>query len=155
MIFLNYLSPVYLGEMKVNCLRILYTDNLLLLSQSESGLQESLAKLECYVKRWKLKINLKKSTVLIFGSKSQRRPYITMDRYFDGDLIQCVDEYPYLGITFHYDGGFKLARNRLHNKALQVYHSISRNFSNVDRVSVRVLVKKIPHFFLCHSTYRL
>jgi hypothetical protein len=33
--------------------------------QSESGLQESLAKLECYVKRWKLKINFIKSKVLI------------------------------------------------------------------------------------------
>ena len=65
--------PVYLGETKVNCL--LSPDDLVLLSQSDSGLKDSLAKLECYVKRWKLKINLKKSKVLIFGSKSQRRPY--------------------------------------------------------------------------------
>jgi hypothetical protein len=41
-------------------------------------------------------------------------------------VIECVDEYPYLGITFHYAGGFKLARKRLHNKALQAYHSIFR-----------------------------
>ena len=122
-------DPMYLGETKVNCL--LYADDLVLLSQSESGLQESLAKLECYVKRWKLKINFKKSKVLIFGSKSQRRPYIMTNWYFGGDLIECVDEYPYLGITFHYAGGFKLARKRLHNKALQAYHSIFKNLGSI------------------------
>ena len=122
--------------------------------QSESGLQESLAKLECYVKRWKLKINFKKSKVLIFGSKSQRRPYITTNWYFGGDLIECVDEYPYLGITFHYAGGFKLARKRLHNKALQAYHSIFKNFSNVDRVPVKVLLKLHLFPLFCYIAVR-
>jgi hypothetical protein len=57
--------------------------------------------------------------------------------YFGGDLIECVDEYPYLGITFHYAGGFKLARKRFYNKALQAnYHCIFKNVSNVDRVKV-------------------
>ena len=69
------------------------------------------------------------------------RIYITTNWYFGGDLIECVDEYPYLGITFHYAGGFKLARKRLHNNALQAYHSILKNFSNVDRVPVKVLLK--------------
>ena len=32
-------------------------------------------------------------------------------------------------------------RARLHNKALQAYHSIFKNFSNVDRVPVKVLLK--------------
>ena len=50
--------------------------------------------------------------------------------------FSLADEYPYLGITFHYAGGFKLARKRLYNKALQAYHSIFKNFSNVDRVPV-------------------
>ena len=50
-------DPVHLGDTKMNCL--LYADDLVLLSQSESGLQESLYKLESYVKRWRLSINLK------------------------------------------------------------------------------------------------
>ena len=59
-------DPVHLGDTKVSCL--LYADDLVLLSQSDSGLQESLVKLECFVKKWKLKVNLKKSKILIFGS---------------------------------------------------------------------------------------
>ena len=101
-------DPVHLGTTKVNCL--LCADDLVLLSQSRdrSGLEESLAKLESYIERWRLEINLKKSKMLIFGSKFQRNLYITSKWCFGGELLQCVDEYVYLGITFHYSGRFKI-----------------------------------------------
>ena len=76
---------------------MLYADDLVLLSQFRSGLQDSLANLESYVERWRLAINLKKSKVLIFGSKSQRNLYITSKWCFGGELLQCVEEYVYLG----------------------------------------------------------
>jgi hypothetical protein len=132
-------DPVHLGTIKVNCL--LYADDLVLLSKSRSGLQESLAKLQSYVERWKLEINLKKSKVLIFGSKSQRSLYITSKWCLGGELLQCVDEYVYLGITFHYSGRFKVAQKMLYSKALGAYHSISKNVSNLDSVTVKVLLK--------------
>ena len=50
-------DPVHLDTTKVNCL--LYADDLVLLPQSRSGLRESLAKLENYVERWRLEINIK------------------------------------------------------------------------------------------------
>ena len=109
-----------------------------------------LIKLEYFVKKWKLKINLKRSKILIFGSKTQRRSYIASSWYFGGVLLECVDEYVCLGITFHYTGGFKLARQRLCNKAMhEAYHSIFRNFSNVNRVPVKVLLK----LFSCFSDF--
>jgi hypothetical protein len=132
-------DPVHLGTTKVNCL--LYADDLVLLSKSRSGLQESLVKLQSYVERWKLEINLKKSKVLIFGSKSQRSLYITSKWCLGGELLQCVDEYVYLGITFHYSGRFKVAQKMLYSKALGAYHSIFKNFSNLDSVPVKVLLK--------------
>ena len=86
----------------------------------------------CTVERWKLEINLKKSKVLISGSKSQRSLYITSKWCLGGELLQCVDEYVYLGITFHYSGRFKVAQKMLYSKALGAYHSIFKNFSNLD-----------------------
>jgi hypothetical protein len=91
---------------------------LVLLSKSRSGLQESLAKLQSYVERWKLEINFKKSKVLIFGCKSQSQAFFTSKWCLGGELLQCVDEYVYLGITFHYSGRFKVAQKMLHSKAL-------------------------------------
>jgi hypothetical protein len=56
-------------------------------------------------------------------------------------LLQCVDEYVYLGITFHYSGRFKVAQKMLYSNALGAYDSIFKNFSNLDSVPVKVLLK--------------
>ena len=54
-------DPVKLGNTNLNCL--LYADDLVLLSESQKGLQSCLTKLERYTNRWKLNINKKKSRV--------------------------------------------------------------------------------------------
>ena len=51
-------DPVRLGSTNLYCL--LYTDDLVLLSESQKGLQYCLTKLERYTNRWKLNINKKK-----------------------------------------------------------------------------------------------
>ena len=56
-------------------------------------------------------------------------------------MLQCVDEYVYLGITFHYSSRFKVAKKMLYSKALGAYHSIFKIFSNLDSVPVKVLLK--------------
>ncbi len=99
------------------------------------------SKLQNYVERWKLEVNLKKSKVLIFGSRSQRSLYITSKWCLGRELLQCVHEYVYLGITFHYSGRFKVAQRMLYGKALGAYHGIFKNFSNLDSVPVKVLLK--------------
>ena len=135
-------DPVLLGDTRLSCL--LYADDLVILSESECGLQSCLTKLHSYTKRWKLKINLKKSKILIFGTQSQRRLHSLSKWYVGQDQLGWVDEYNYLGITFHFSGGFKLAQKLLYNKALRAYHSIFKSFSNIDNVPVKVLLKLFP-----------
>ena len=77
----------------------------------------------------------------LFGSRSQRSLYNTSKWCLGGELSQCVDEYVYLGITFHYSGRFKVAQRMFYGKALGAYHSIFKNFSNLDSVPVKVLLK--------------
>ena len=48
-----------MGECKINCL--LYADDLILLSESEHGLQRCLDKLSCYAKKWQMRIKIKKT----------------------------------------------------------------------------------------------
>ena len=102
----------------------------------------------------------KKSKVLIFGSKSHRNLYITSKWYLCEELLQNVDEYVYLGITFHYSGRFKAAQRRLYVKALGAYHSIFKNFSNLDSVPVKVLLKLFsalvsPILLYCSEVWRV
>ena len=57
-------DPVKLGSTSFNCL--LYTDDIILLSESETGLQKCLDKLSEYCKTWCLNVNHEKSKVMIF-----------------------------------------------------------------------------------------
>ncbi len=82
-----------------------------------------------------------KSKVLVFGSQIQRQPYLLSRWWFDGRQLECVDQYIYLGITFHFSGNFKLAQKYLYNKALGAYHGLLSNFTNVERLPIRVLLK--------------
>jgi hypothetical protein len=52
--------------------RLLYADDLILLSESEKGLQSCLDNLNSYCNRWKLKINISKTKVIVF-SKGKRK----------------------------------------------------------------------------------
>ena len=44
----------------------MYADDIVILSESETGLQNGLDLLECYCDRWKLKVNISKTKAMLF-----------------------------------------------------------------------------------------
>ena len=129
-----------MNETPLNCL--LYADDLVILSSSESGLHSCLETLRGYTSKWRLQLNMKKSKVVIFGSKLQNTKSVIYQWKFGKELLSdIVDEYTYLRITLHYSGTLKLAQRTLYNKALKAYHSLLRNFSSVGSTPVKVLLK--------------
>ena len=78
---------------KINSL--LYADNLVILSRSKTGLQNCLNALSLYCDKWKLKINPKKTKIMIF----QKHPKKSIDIKFNkgSQSIEIVQEYTYLG----------------------------------------------------------
>ena len=115
-------DPVRLDNTNLNCL--LYADDLVLLSESQKGLQSCLTKLERYTNRWKLNINKKKTKILVIGTPAQRRTYATTNWVFDSNALEHVNEYCYLSIIINSSGTFKKALKALHNKALRAYHCL-------------------------------
>ena len=63
-IFDNSCKPILLGQKKINCL--MYADDLVIFSETETGLQNCLDKLHAYTLTWDLQINLSKTKVIIF-----------------------------------------------------------------------------------------
>ena len=57
-------KPVLIENIGINCL--LYADDLLILSETEKGLQKCMSILEQYCNRWKLEVNLDKTKAIIF-----------------------------------------------------------------------------------------
>ena len=62
-IFDDKCDPVDLGDITMNSLS--WADDLVLVSRSETGLQESLNRLDKYCQMWKLRVNTKKTKVMV------------------------------------------------------------------------------------------
>ena len=91
-IFDSTCDPLIMGECKINCL--LYADDLILLSESEHGLQRCLAKLSCYAKKWQMRINIKKKKAILFNKSGK---IFGSEFQLGNQPIQITDSYVYLG----------------------------------------------------------
>ena len=102
----------------------MYADDLVILSRSKTGLQNCLNALSLYCDKWKLKINPKKTKIMIF----QKRPKKSIDIKFNigSESIEIVQEYTYLGTRLISTGNFTLALEHLKEKALHAFSSIRK-----------------------------
>jgi len=103
----------------------LYADDLIILSRSKTGLQNCLNTLSSYCKTWMLKVNTKKTKIMIF----QKRPRKSGDINFNigTEAIEIVQEYTYLGTRLTTTGNFTLAIEHLKEKALQAFSRIRKH----------------------------
>ena len=105
-------KPICLFSKKIS--HLLYADDLVLLSETEEGLQKYLDSLNGYCLKWSLSINVHKSKVMVF-SKSKKNT--TYDFKVGNQSIETVQNYKYLGIIFSSDGSFQQAKIHLEKKA--------------------------------------
>ena len=107
---------------------ILYADDTALLSETPEGLQELLSHFENYCELWKLKVNTNKTKVMIFSKrKSRNNPTFKIN----GEEIEIVDSYPYLGILFNFNGSFCKARKKLNDQSKKSLYALYRKITNI------------------------
>jgi hypothetical protein len=114
-------DPVRVGDLSVNCL--LYADDIVLLSESKSGLQSSLNILGTYCSNWKLQVNVEKSKVLILNSNGKTH---VNEFSYNNNIIQTVSKYCYSGAMLKYNGNFNVAVSLLMEKARKAYFKIKK-----------------------------
>ena len=119
--FENNCDPVSLNNWNINSLS--FADDLVILSESPSGLMKSLKCLEKYCNEWGLKINVKKTKVLVFN-KSFTKNIKNLAYNIDGDRIETTKSYCYLGIEMTNTGSFHKATDALYNKSLRALFSL-------------------------------
>ena len=74
----------------------MYADDLVLISQTEEGLQSNLDSLNSYCKQWKLQINIKKTKCMVFNrGNGLCKSNLTLDN----NIIENVKHFKYLGFT--------------------------------------------------------
>ena len=128
-IFDETCCPVSFGNLELQCL--LYADDLVLFSESDTGLQKCLDKLYNYCDLWALDINVTKTKYMCTGKAPSKETFLFGDKQ-----ILRVSSYKYLGLELHEHGDMQIARKDLSRRALKAFYSLSKNFSSVPRVSI-------------------
>ncbi|XP_056588353.1 uncharacterized protein LOC130408891 [Triplophysa dalaica] len=101
-------------------------DDLVLLSPTEEGLQDSLNLLEDYCQTWALTLNLQKTRVMMFQKRSRSQgPSHTFT--LSHRTIETTKTYTYLGLKITTTGNFTLAVNELKEKAQRAFYAIKRS----------------------------
>ncbi len=91
-------------DVYLNIFCLLYADDTIIFAQSELDMQTSLNATEEYCKHWNLHINYKKTKVVVFSrGKIRKKPEFVVN----GNKIEIVDSFCYLGVVFNYNGSFK------------------------------------------------
>jgi len=100
---------------------LLYADDTILLSESKDDLQIMLNEFSTYCKKWKLRINVQKTKILIF---SKGRIPNNLKFHIDNNDIEIVKDYKYLGIFFARSGSFLTTRKYLQEKAIKAMYGL-------------------------------
>ena len=135
-IFDSTCDPLIMGECKISYL--LYADGLILLSESEHGLKRCLDKLNCYAKKWQMRINIKKTKAIIFNKSGK---IFRSEFKLGNQPIQVTDSYVYLGITFTPSGSFSLAQKKLYYKATRSLYGFLSEVNIYNGASVSAVLK--------------
>ena len=77
---------------------LLYADDLILIAQTAKDLREHLKTLESFCHEVGMQVNTSKTKVIVFSLRKNQRD---ADFQFEGNTLEIVEEYKYLGIDFN------------------------------------------------------
>ena len=112
-------SPPSLIEETVGSL--LYADDLVILSTTAEGLQNSIDKLSSYCTRWKMQINMNKTKTMCFQKTGN---HSKLKIKYNATVLEQVKNYPYLGIEVCSNGSFNQAELNMTAKAKKALFKI-------------------------------
>jgi hypothetical protein len=96
-----------LGQLAVRLL--LYVDDLALMSHTLAGLQNQLDVLQAFCCERQLTVNVKKTKVVVFETCK----YVCQAFQYEGEAIEQLNSFKYLGVELHGTKGMQAAIQRL------------------------------------------
>lgn len=108
---------------------LLYADDTIVLAETESDMKLALKGVEDYCNAWHMSVNTSKSKIVIF-SKGKVRKVPTF--HLAGKIVNVVDEYNYLGVTFNYNNKFTKAKCKQVNSARKTLYSLLTKSYNLN-----------------------
>ena len=130
-------DPVTLNNLDfINALA--YADDIVLLSTSKEGLQKSIDITEKYCQTWRLRINRSKTKTMVF---SRGNKMINTSFNINGEALENVKEFKYLGITIHKKScSFTPTLKYFRLKVTRALYAL-RNKINFNNIPIRIALK--------------
>lgn len=131
---------------------LLYADDIVIFSNTSEGLQNGLVVLAEYCSKWKLTVNIDKTKIMVFrkgGSLSRNLSFT-----YDGENVEIVSKFVYLGITFSAVGSFNETHKTLSGQALKAIFKLNQylyNFTDLSTKHILVLFDKLVWPILCYG----
>ena len=132
----TFCLPAKIKNLTLN--NLLYAGDLVLVSQTSSGLQNCLDRLQEYCDKWRLTINIKKTKTMVV-EKWQSSINQTSFTYKNNVLDICKT-YPYLGTVISHNGQFKFNINELCKKASRGMYTLLGNVNKFYAGNIKILI---------------
>ncbi len=124
----------------------MYADDTVLFADSKAGLQNILTSYEQYCQINKLNINSSKTKVVKFGKNTAKQKF-----YINGDEIEMVNNFKYLGVTITNKGKYKLTIKDNIEKARKAFYAqlrqVRQNYIPLD-CHIDLFIKTIEPILL-------
>ena len=106
----------------IQLMALMYADDTIIMSTTKRGLQKAINHMCDFCEKWKLKINSDKTKVTVFGFR--RADTSTLQFVCNGQSLETVHCFRYLGVIMNYNGSFKIAIEELHKQALRAMFAL-------------------------------
>ena len=101
-------NTIQLNE--INLFLLMYADDTVLFAESSEDLQKMMDALLYWTREYKLTVNVDKTKVVIFRPSWQIE---NVSFYFNGNLVEIVNNFSYLGMLFNYNGKFNVTQKHI------------------------------------------
>ena len=104
---------------------LLFADDMVIFGKTPEELQVNIDRLYDYCNTWGLEVNINKTKTMVFRKRGGLK---NNERWiFNGQFLESVDNFNYLGTVFSYTGTFNLNQEYLSEKALKALNVLLNN----------------------------
>jgi hypothetical protein len=102
---------------------LLYADDTVIFAETADELQKALDAMSSYCNMWSLQVNPAKTKIVVF-CKNVRGIRNAPNFIFEGNMLEVVDSFSYLGVKFSYNGKFTKTKEYLLQQARKAMFSV-------------------------------
>ena len=135
-IFDESCKPAQLNQnTHLSCL--MYADDLIILSETEEGMQNCLNRLDKYTKEWNLEVNIRKTKTMIFQRGGIKK---STNFSLGSQKLENTQSYKYLGTIISNTGNFKLNHASIKKKGIRASFLITKNIGPYCKPSTAIKI---------------